>query len=96
MLLPNELPVGTLNEDFAFESMQGDIFQLGNVSYRMEKLQGGKVYVTDAHGQSPTIPFWFCEAPARTTELSDAVGALRQGSAALHGRKYPPVQGVSQ
>ena len=50
VLLPSELPVGTLNEDFAFESMPGDIFQLGNTSYRIQKLEGGKVYVTDAAG----------------------------------------------
>jgi ATP-dependent helicase Lhr and Lhr-like helicase len=83
VLLPNELPVGTLNEDFAFESMQGDIFQLGNASYRMEKLEGGKVYVTDAHGQAPTIPFWLGEAPGRSDELSTSVGKLHETIAAL-------------
>ena len=70
MLLPSELPVGTLNEDFAFESMPGDIFQLGNTSYRIQKVESGKVYVTDAHGQPPTIPFWLGEAPGRSDELS--------------------------
>ncbi|HVY66352.1 MAG TPA: DEAD/DEAH box helicase, partial [Gammaproteobacteria bacterium] len=83
VLLPNEVPVGTLNEDFAFESMQGDIFQLGNASYRIEKLEGGKVYVTDAHGQAPTIPFWLGEAPGRSDELSASVGRLNETIAAL-------------
>jgi ATP-dependent helicase Lhr and Lhr-like helicase len=83
VLLPSELPVGTLNEDFAFESVAGDIFQLGNASYRLEKLEGGKVYVTDAHGQPPTIPFWLGEAPGRSDELSMSVGRLNDDVAAL-------------
>ncbi|MFL2546664.1 MAG: DEAD/DEAH box helicase [Candidatus Rariloculaceae bacterium] len=77
VLLPSELSVGTLNEDFAFESMPGNIFQLGNMSYRVLKVTTGKVFVEDAHGQPPTIPFWFGEAPGRSDELSSAVSRLR-------------------
>ena len=68
--------VGTLNEDFAFESLPGDIFQLGNTSYRILKIESGKVLVEDAHGQPPNIPFWFGEAPGRSDELSEAVANL--------------------
>jgi ATP-dependent Lhr-like helicase len=75
--VPDELFIGTLNEDFAFESLPGDIFQLGNSSYRIVKVTAGKVFVEDAHGQPPTIPFWFGEAPGRSDELSAAVSALR-------------------
>jgi ATP-dependent helicase Lhr and Lhr-like helicase len=89
VLLPSELPVGTLNEDFAFESMPGDIFQLGNTSYRIQKLEGGKVYVTDAAGQPPTIPFWLGEAPGRSRELSSSVGALNETIAELLDREGP-------
>lgn len=78
VLLPGEFQVGTLNEDFAFESMPGNIFQLGNTSYRILKITTGKVFVEDAHGQPPTIPFWFGEAPGRSDELSDSVSALRE------------------
>ncbi|HET7569183.1 MAG TPA: DEAD/DEAH box helicase [Gammaproteobacteria bacterium] len=77
VLSPEGLRVGTLNEDFAFESIAGDIFQLGNTSYRIQKVGQGKVYVEDAKGQPPNIPFWFGEAPGRTDELSAAVSALR-------------------
>ena len=77
-LLPGELFVGTLNEDFAFESMPGDIFQLGNTSYRILKVHSGKVFVEDARGLPPTIPFWFGEAPGRSDELSAAVSRLRR------------------
>ena len=77
LLLPGEQSVGTLNEDFAFESMPGDIFQLGNTAYRILKVHSGKVFVEDAHGQPPTIPFWFGEAPGRSDELSAAVSRLR-------------------
>jgi ATP-dependent Lhr-like helicase len=83
VMLPAEIPVGTVNEDFAIESMSGDIFQLGNASYRVEKLESGKMYVTDAHGQPPSIPFWFGEAPGRSDELSASVGALNDKIAAL-------------
>ncbi|MGA9852005.1 MAG: crosslink repair DNA glycosylase YcaQ family protein [Gammaproteobacteria bacterium] len=78
VLSPEGLRVGTLNEDFAFESIPGDIFQLGNTSYRILKLEQGKVYVADAKGQPPNIPFWFGEAPGRSAELSAAVSRLRE------------------
>lgn len=78
ILQPEGLFVGTLNEDFAFESLPGDIFQLGNNSYRMLKVEQGKVYVEDAHGQPPNIPFWFGEAPGRSDELSEAVSELSE------------------
>ncbi|MEJ2761560.1 MAG: DEAD/DEAH box helicase, partial [Gammaproteobacteria bacterium] len=77
ILEPEGLFIGTLNEDFAFESLPGDIFQLGNASYRIRKVETGKVRVEDAHGQPPNIPFWFGEAPGRSDELSLAVSRLR-------------------
>ena len=70
IMQPQGVFVGTLNEDFAFESLPGDIFQLGNQSYRMLKIEQGRVFVEDAHGQPPNIPFWFGERPGRTDELS--------------------------
>src|SRR5437870_942733 len=78
ILDPTETFVGTLNEDFAIESMPGDIFQLGNTSYLISKVESGQVRVVDAHGQPPSIPFWVGEAPARTPELSEEVSRLRQ------------------
>ncbi len=72
------LLVGTVNEDFAVESLQGDVFQLGNTSYRILRVERGTVRVEDAHGQPPSIPFWLGEAPGRTMELSAAVSRLRQ------------------
>ena len=76
VLVPEGHRVGTLNEDFAFESLPGDIFQLGNTAYRIAKVETGKVYVEDAKGQPPTIPFWFGERPGRTDELSHSVSRL--------------------
>ncbi|MCZ6553260.1 MAG: DEAD/DEAH box helicase, partial [SAR324 cluster bacterium] len=77
ILEPAEIKIGTLNEDFAIESMAGDIFQLGNSSWRILRVESGKVRVEDAQGQPPTIPFWLGEAPGRTHELSAAVSRLR-------------------
>jgi len=78
VMMPQGFRVGSLNEDFAFESLPGDIFQLGNTSYQILKIEQGRVLVEDARGQPPTIPFWFGDAPGRSDELSAAVSDLRQ------------------
>jgi len=77
ILEPSEIFVGTVNEDFAVESLAGDIFQLGNASWRILRINSGVVRVEDAKGQPPGIPFWLGEAPARTSELSNAVSDFR-------------------
>ncbi|MFZ4700387.1 MAG: DEAD/DEAH box helicase, partial [Candidatus Methylumidiphilus sp.] len=77
ILEPSGEFIGTVDEDFAIESMAGDIFQLGNASWRVRKLEAGTLRVEDAKGQPPSIPFWFGEAPGRTHELSFAVSRLR-------------------
>jgi ATP-dependent Lhr-like helicase len=74
---PDDTFVGTVNEDFAIESMVGDVFLLGSTSWRIRRVANGVVRVRDAEGVPPTIPFWLGEAPARTTELSEEVSALR-------------------
>jgi len=79
---PSETFVGTVHEDFAIESLAGDIFLLGNRSWRIRRVGSGKVWVEDAQGLPPSIPFWMGEAPARTLELSKAVAELRQAIAA--------------
>jgi ATP-dependent Lhr-like helicase len=79
VLDPGETFLGTLNEDFAIESNAGDIFQLGNSSWRILQVTSGVVRVADAHGAPPTIPFWLGEAPGRTAELSSIVSDLRAG-----------------
>src|SRR5215470_10038580 len=77
ILDPEETFIGTVNEDFAVESLAGDIFQLGNTSWRITRVEKGRVRVVDAEGQPPTIPFWLGEAPGRTDELSMAVSRIR-------------------
>jgi ATP-dependent Lhr-like helicase len=83
ILEPAGIFVGTLNEDFAIESLAGDVFQLGNTSYRVLRVEAGRVRVEDAKGQPPSIPFWLGEAPARTDELSMSVSRLRADIEAL-------------
>ncbi len=77
LLEPQGLIIGTVNEDFAVESLAGDVFQLGNTSYRILKIESGRVRVEDAQGMPPSIPFWLGEAPGRSDELSFAVARLR-------------------
>jgi ATP-dependent Lhr-like helicase len=75
---PEGATVGTLDEDFAVESLAGDIFLLGTTSWRIKRVEQGRVRVEDAHGAPPSIPFWNGEAPGRTLELSREVGKLRE------------------
>ena len=77
VLEPEETFIGSVNEDFAIESIAGDIFQLGNASWQITQVVAGTVRVRDAQGAPPTIPFWLGEAPARSDELSRAVSDLR-------------------
>ncbi|MEG1039644.1 MAG: DEAD/DEAH box helicase [Pseudomonas sp.] len=77
LLEPQGLNIGSVNEDFAVESIAGDIFQLGNTSYRILRVESGKVRVEDAKGLPPSIPFWLGEAPGRSDELSFAVARLQ-------------------
>ncbi|HET9402162.1 MAG TPA: helicase-related protein, partial [Candidatus Acidoferrales bacterium] len=72
------LTVGTVDEDFAVESLRGDIILLGNTSWRIRGVRGGAVLVEDAHGAPPTIPFWRGEAPGRTIELSEEIAQIRE------------------
>ncbi len=78
VLEPQAIVVGNVNEDFAIESSAGDIFQLGNASYRIVRVEPGRVRVEDAQGAPPTIPFWLGEAPGRSDELSIGVSRLRE------------------
>ncbi|WP_232833326.1 DEAD/DEAH box helicase [Paraburkholderia kururiensis] len=78
LLEPQGVNIGTVNEDFAVESLAGDVFQLGNASYRILRVEAGRVRVEDAQGQPPNIPFWLGEAPGRSDELSAAVARLRE------------------
>jgi len=76
---PDDTLVGTVNEDWAVESMAGDVFLLGSTSWRIRRVENGIVRVVDAKGAPPSLPFWLGEAPARTEELSDEVSELRVG-----------------
>lgn len=77
---PDQVTVGTLDEDFAVESNRGDIVLLGNTSWRIKRIESGsgRVLVEDAHGAPPTVPFWLGEAPSRSIELSYYVSSMRK------------------
>jgi len=84
ILQPEGVPIATLDEHFAVDSSPGDVILLGNTSWRIQRIEAaGRVLVEDAHGAPPTLPFWFGEAPQRTSILSDGVGELREQIAAL-------------
>jgi ATP-dependent Lhr-like helicase len=85
---PENIFVGKVNEDFAVESLAGDIFQLGNHSWKIRRVEAGRIRVEDAGDQPPTIPFWLGESPGRTLELSAAVADLRREIAE---RRHEPI-----
>jgi ATP-dependent helicase Lhr and Lhr-like helicase len=89
VLEPEGTVIGTLEEDFAIESMAGDVFLLGNNSWRIRRVENGRVRVEDAAGAAPSIPFWLGEAPARTRELSVEVGHLREEISERAARQDP-------
>ncbi|MDA9871022.1 DEAD/DEAH box helicase [Gammaproteobacteria bacterium] len=78
VLDPEDTVVGSLNEDFALDSMAGDVFTLGTHAWQILRVDGLKVRVRDAQGMNPTVPFWFGEGPGRTVELSQSVSNFRQ------------------
>ena len=86
---PEGATVGTLDEDFAIESLAGDVFLLGTTSWRIRRIEPGRVRVEDAHGAAPTIPFWTGEAPGRTAELSRAVSCVREEISRRAGERAP-------
>ncbi len=88
LLEPEAMPIGTVNEDFAVESNVGDIFQLGNTSWRILKVEPGVLRVADAKGQPPNLPFWLGEAPSRTAELSAEIGTVREHPSHPQVREY--------
>jgi ATP-dependent Lhr-like helicase len=92
VLEPQSTPIGTVNEDFAIESLAGDVFQLGNTSYKILRVERGTVRVEDAKGAPPGIPFWLGEAPGRTLELSQAVSRLH----ASCSREYLTETGLNE
>ncbi|UGB38160.1 DEAD/DEAH box helicase [Frateuria soli] len=83
VLEPQNTIIGSVNEDFAVESLAGDVFQLGNTSYRILRVERDRLRVEDAHGAPPSIPFWLGEAPGRSDELSIGVARLREDVGAL-------------
>ncbi len=88
---PDGIVVGTVDEDFAVESNRGDIMLLGNTSWMIRRIEtnAGRVLVQDAHGAPPSVPFWRGEAPARTEELSEHVGTLREKISEVLPRTSP-------
>ncbi|MBN9227033.1 MULTISPECIES: DEAD/DEAH box helicase [Legionella] len=89
--MPDNAMVGTLDEDFAVESNRGDIFLLGTNSWKILRIENGRVLVEDAHGAPPSVPFWLGEAPARSMELSLHVSQMREKISELLPEKSPQI-----
>ncbi|MGA8287847.1 MAG: helicase-related protein, partial [Acidobacteriaceae bacterium] len=89
IMQPDGLQIATLDEHFAIDSSAGDVILLGNTSWRIQRIETGRVFVEDAHGQPPNLPFWAGEAPQRTDVLSGYVARLREEIATLTSNVLP-------
>ncbi len=96
ILQPEGIQIATLDEHFAVDSSPGDVLLLGTSSWRIQRIEAaGRVLVEDAHGAPPTLPFWFGEAPQRTSVLSDGVGELREQISARTPNVTPHDLGIA-
>jgi len=93
---PEGTVIGSLDEDFAVESLVGDVFLLGTNSWKIRRVEPGRVRVEDAHGAAPSIPFWLGEAPGRTRELSREISSLRREVAQASSLSWAAECGLDQ
>jgi len=70
--------LGTLDEEFVFETRVGDVFTLGSGTWRVLEIDADRVVVGNAAGQLPRMPFWHGEAPKRAYETGLLFGAFRR------------------
>ena len=92
---PEGVVVGMLDEDYAVESMAGDVFLLGNTAWRIRRIESGVVRVEDAGGAAPGVPFWNGEAPGRSAALSAEVSRLRADLEPLLSRREEAIGWLS-
>ena len=87
VLEPEGHIVGTLNEDFAIESLPGDVFQLGNTSWRILRIGNGVVRVADARASRRRCRSGWARRRRAVDEMSAAVSQLRAAVDSLPCRK---------
>ncbi len=66
--------VGELDEEMVHEVRQGEVFQLGASSWRIEQITRDRVLVSPAPGVPGRMPFWKGDSVGRPYELGRAVG----------------------
>jgi ATP-dependent Lhr-like helicase len=66
--------VGELDEEMVYEARQGEVFQLGATSWRIEQITRDRVLVSPAPGVPGKMPFWKGDGIGRPFELGTAVG----------------------
>jgi ATP-dependent Lhr-like helicase len=81
VLADGKTTLGTLDEEFVFETRPGDVFTLGSSTWRALEIDEDKVVVADAGGSLPRMPFWKGEAPQRDYYSGVRLGAFRRALA---------------
>ena len=70
--------IGRLSEPFVERLIPGDVFVLGGKKYKVLKIKGNNVFVTEAEQEKPTVPSWIGEMLPRSWDLSIGVGHFRE------------------
>jgi ATP-dependent helicase Lhr and Lhr-like helicase len=73
--------LGTLDEEFVFETRVGDVFTLGSSTWRVMDIDEDRMVVADAAGATPRMPFWRGELPKREYHMGLRLGAFRRALA---------------
>ena len=74
--------LGELDEELVSETRPGDTIVLGARLWRVSEITPNQVFVTEAAGGVPTLPFWKGDGPGRTYELGRRVGRLLDATGA--------------
>ena len=73
--------IGELDEEFVFESGEGDAFMLGSQVWRVAKIEDDRVIAEPAPGAAPRMPFWRGDFPWRPLDLSQTLARFRAEAA---------------
>ena len=77
MLPDRKTRIGELDEEFVFESGEGDAFMLGSQVWRVAEIEDDRLIVEPAPGAVPRMPFWRGDFPWRPLDLSYRLAKFR-------------------
>ena len=70
--------LGTLDEEFVYETHKGDVFTLGAGTWRALDITEDRIVVGEASANLPRMPFWRGDAPRREYHMGLRLGEFRR------------------